>query len=76
MGKTAGLTQYECDRCDQKEITTEGAPAAAFWHDVSRLSADGVEVRRLLCNSCYKEYVQFVSDEDAAFNRFMEEKVG
>lgn len=76
MGKIRNLTQYECDRCDEKEVISEGAPAAGFWHDISRLSADGVKVERLLCDSCYKEYAQFVSSEDVAFNSFMEGKRG
>lgn len=74
MAKIKNLTQYECDRCGEKEVISEGAPAAGFWHDISRLSADGVKVERLLCDSCYKEYAQLVSDEDAAFNQFMADK--
>lgn len=74
MGKIKNLTQYECDRCGEKEVISDGAPATSFWHDISRLSADGVRVERLLCDSCYKEYVQLVANEDSAFNQFMSNK--
>ncbi len=74
MGKVEDLVQYECDRCGGKEITAKGSYATTFWHDIERTSADGVTVRRLLCDSCYKEYTAFVAGEDSAFNAFMEGK--
>lgn len=74
MSKTENLTQYECDRCGQKEIIQKGSPAVSYWHDTARLSADGVKVERLLCHSCYTEYTHLASEQDAEFAAFMENK--
>ena len=74
MGRTENLTQLECDRCGAKEVVTAKSPSLGYWHDVARISADGVETGRLLCDECYDDYVHLASSQDAEFVAFMENK--
>ena len=74
MGKTENMTCCECDRCGAKEYLVAGAPTAAEWHEARRVSADGVDVRRLLCDACWQDYRALASEQDAAFNGFMGRK--
>lgn len=71
MGKTANLTQYECDRCGAKETFTPDAPGIADWQEVTRTTAEGAQRRVLLCPSCWPGYKDIVGREDQDFNEWM-----
>ncbi len=73
MAKTDGITRYVCDRCGKIEYLVSDDPRKSDWRDVSRVTADGVDTKRLLCSTCNKEYKSLVATQDAAFNSFMAE---
>ncbi|MDY5002977.1 MAG: hypothetical protein SO057_02360 [Atopobiaceae bacterium] len=71
MSKTAGFSQYVCDRCGKSVYTLDSAPEAQSWRTIKRVTADGVDVTRLLCPDCASAYRTLASSQDTAFGDFM-----
>lgn len=71
MAKTTNITKYACDRCGAEAYLPKGDPRESDWREVSRVTADGVSVSRLLCAQCTTGYKALASEQDAAFTAFM-----
>lgn len=76
MAKKTGYVEYTCDRCNKREYLKEDGQYANRWYAISRYSADAVKQDRTFCNNCYGEYQDLMSDQDAAYNTFMQNKDG
>lgn len=71
MPKKTGITDYTCDRCGKQQYIADGEPAASEWREISRITADGVDSKRLLCKDCTSQYRKLATEQDTAFNAFM-----
>lgn len=71
MPKKTGITDYTCDRCNKQQYIAYGEPAASEWREISRITADGVDSKRLLCKDCTAQYRKLATEQDTAFNAFM-----
>lgn len=47
------------------------SPEYQTWRNIKRISADNVEVSRLLCKDCYSEYREMCTTQDTQFGDFM-----
>jgi len=71
MAKTEGYSQFVCDRCGKTLYATKDAPEAQSWRAVSRVTADGVSISRLLCPDCSGRYRELAQAQDVAFGDLM-----
>ena len=72
MATTNGAV-FTCDRDSFSEFIAENdARAREGWRTITRLNRDGVEVKRLLCASCFKGYQELMTKQDSEFAQFME----
>ncbi len=71
MAKTDGYSKYACDRCGKSAYIADGATESQQWRQVTRISADYGESKRLLCPECSSAYFEFARKQDSAFDEFM-----
>lgn len=71
MAKTEGYVQLVCDRCSKTVYAQMNSPEYQTWRNIKRISADNVEVSRLLCKDCYSEYREMCTTQDTQFGDFM-----
>lgn len=71
MAKTTNITRYVCDRCGKTAYVAPGDPSASDWREIKRVTADGVDISRLVCSTCNAEHKKLANNQDAAFNAFM-----
>ncbi|NPD32261.1 hypothetical protein HLV35_03135 [Eggerthellaceae bacterium zg-997] len=74
MAKRDGYTRYACDRCGAVEYLAAGDNNATNWREVSRVTADGIAVARVLCAKCLGGFKPLASRHDAEFSDFMSRK--
>lgn len=71
MAKTEGYVQLVCDRCGKTVYSQTNSPEYQTWRNIRRISADNVEVSRLLCKECYSGYRELSAEQDTQFGDFM-----
>lgn len=71
MSKTTGISQYTCDRDGTTAYLADNDPRVSDWHTIKRVTADGVDMNRLLCADCYSKYKTLAGNQDTEFNAFM-----
>lgn len=65
-------SNYICDRCGKVEFLTDAEARNTKWAVITHITADGVNVSRLLCETCANDYKAVADTADKAFNEFME----
>lgn len=74
MAKEQGFARYTCDRNNEHTAyIQDGNVAANNWHQVDRITQDGVKQAWLFCDECYRAYKSLVAQQDSDFNGFMSE---
>lgn len=71
MSKTTGFSRYTCDRCGKSLYAADNAPDVQNWAEIKRISVDGGEQSRLLCERCKAAYRDLASRHDTEFGRLM-----
>ncbi|NPD33109.1 hypothetical protein HLV35_07560 [Eggerthellaceae bacterium zg-997] len=71
MAKRDGYTRYACDRCGEVEYLAAGDGNATNWREVSRVTADGIAVTRILCARCLSGFKPIAARHDTEFADFM-----
>ena len=72
MAMTEGYSQYVCDRCGAVLYAQAASPDAQKWAAISRVSAAGSDVERLLCPACAAAYQPLVEGQERDFVKFMQ----
>lgn len=65
-------SNYTCDRCSKSEFLTDAETRNTKWQVITHITADGVNISRLLCEQCGNEYKAVADAADKAFSEFME----
>lgn len=74
MAIETNYMKYTCDRCRKIAYLTTSNPQKNDWIEIRRVTADGGEQKRELCNSCQKQYFSLVTKGDEEFTDFMANK--
>ena len=74
MAKELGFARYTCDRNNSHTAyAQDGSAQANSWHQIERVTQDGVTQAWLLCDECYRKYKSLAAQQDSDFNGFMSE---
>lgn len=71
MGKTEGITKWECDRCGEKYFAPKGDNYAKEWGQPKRINSSLDEATCTLCPTCLSEYKMVVAAHDKDFASFL-----